>query len=635
MAEVLSNNYTEPIVGIWNRLEPRPTKHSFSRVLSAETYDALWMLNRQWQFGEFKGEDTGSAVFSQMKLRNTKISRYASGNSNFDSVNIEVLNDDIPLEAKVEAEQLDFDLKTHLQISVYWKRLLQSTFGSNATLYTDLLNAFQANYTLAVPVFANDEEEANHEIHKRAAVLRTTARGKWLLDGEQLYEDLKIQVQNGQAVDQLLVSSALVLSLLESNNLDQIASSLIQWFEELWVQPLTDSSWAGNRLEYQFANTVPRELPILPQHTLLANEYYHGKLDWYAYDVDTTVTPLNNAALLPDETPQSEVFTRTMFPTHARFQGMPVPRWWQFEEGSIDFGKIYGNTNDISHILLAQFGLVYSNDWQIVPFKIPVGSLSEVEKLMITDVFGQKTIVLSANQPVVTSEGTVDSDWDYWAMFNLSHTDASNNIVPDGRLLFPPTVHKIMESKPVEEVLFARDEVSNVVWAIERTIAGPMGTGVDWDALSRDRKQFIIDKIGTGFSLVQPPEAANFSYEYVTENIPENWIPFVARNRVAENTMVLQRGIMQRNFLGVSSAIENIRPAGKMLRENTNGNVYFLYNEEVPKAGILVSRSYQRARWHNGKVVNWMGRRKTAALGQLHNQLEFDKTTNFNTLDIE
>ena len=51
-----------PIVRGWRRLEGRPRTVDFERALRAEVRDALWFLTRQWQFGEFRGEDAGSPV---------------------------------------------------------------------------------------------------------------------------------------------------------------------------------------------------------------------------------------------------------------------------------------------------------------------------------------------------------------------------------------------------------------------------------------------------------------------------------------------------------------------------------------------------------------------------------------------
>ena len=45
----------------FNRLETRPRTTDFTRSLRAEVRDPLWMLTRQWQFGEFNGEDAALA----------------------------------------------------------------------------------------------------------------------------------------------------------------------------------------------------------------------------------------------------------------------------------------------------------------------------------------------------------------------------------------------------------------------------------------------------------------------------------------------------------------------------------------------------------------------------------------------
>ena len=59
----------------WNRVEPRIRKEQFDRVLRCEIHDPLWMLTRQWQFGEFKGEDTGSAIFARTLLKTSRLTR--------------------------------------------------------------------------------------------------------------------------------------------------------------------------------------------------------------------------------------------------------------------------------------------------------------------------------------------------------------------------------------------------------------------------------------------------------------------------------------------------------------------------------------------------------------------------------
>ena len=57
---------------IWSRLEPRARQVEFDGVLPARIHDPLWLLARQWQMGEFKGEDTGSAVLATLARRSPR-----------------------------------------------------------------------------------------------------------------------------------------------------------------------------------------------------------------------------------------------------------------------------------------------------------------------------------------------------------------------------------------------------------------------------------------------------------------------------------------------------------------------------------------------------------------------------------
>jgi len=61
----------EPTVLRWNRLEGRPRSPDFQRAMRAEVRDAMWMLCRQWQLGEFEGEDCGSPVKARLHMRQT------------------------------------------------------------------------------------------------------------------------------------------------------------------------------------------------------------------------------------------------------------------------------------------------------------------------------------------------------------------------------------------------------------------------------------------------------------------------------------------------------------------------------------------------------------------------------------
>lgn len=46
----------------WNRIEPHPRSEDLEESLKAKVRDPLWMLSRQWQLGEFQGENAGKAA---------------------------------------------------------------------------------------------------------------------------------------------------------------------------------------------------------------------------------------------------------------------------------------------------------------------------------------------------------------------------------------------------------------------------------------------------------------------------------------------------------------------------------------------------------------------------------------------
>ena len=57
-----------PSITTWTRLEPLPREGSMTRSLQAQVRDPLWFLTRQWQVGEFLGDDAGSPVQATLGL---------------------------------------------------------------------------------------------------------------------------------------------------------------------------------------------------------------------------------------------------------------------------------------------------------------------------------------------------------------------------------------------------------------------------------------------------------------------------------------------------------------------------------------------------------------------------------------
>jgi hypothetical protein len=305
---------------------------------------------------------------------------------------------------------------------------------------------------------------------------------------------------------------------------------------------------------------------------------------------------------------------------------MPHTRWWRFEDGQTNFGDINPDTTDLNKLLFIEFGLIYANDWFLVPVTLQAGSIAKVEGLSVTNVFGEKTWIEAAGKGL-------DDAWKRWNMYALN-TKGNQREPADNSLLVLPTVEKILEGKPQEEVLFIRDEIANMVWAIEKKIPLPTGIGKHGGEAAFELHKFyqkILDKeIGDG--IVVPDEIefkANIRYQ-IMNSVPENWIPFIPVHVEGSSREIqLQRASMPRILENDAPGnAQKIKPRTQLVREGLDTNpveAYFIHEEEIPRAGIRAYQTYQRTRWYNGKVVNWFGARKQTGRGEGHSGLAFDQ----------
>ena len=96
----------------YNRLENRTRKGDFDQALRAEVRDALWMLTRQWQFGEFQAEDVGSSILARIHASKSPVQKFSPANS----TRTKVLDDETPLEVMVEQETPPMDLILRIEV---------------------------------------------------------------------------------------------------------------------------------------------------------------------------------------------------------------------------------------------------------------------------------------------------------------------------------------------------------------------------------------------------------------------------------------------------------------------------------------------------------------------------------------
>jgi hypothetical protein len=68
-----------------------------------------------------------------------------------------------------------------------------------------------------------------------------------------------------------------------------------------------------------------------------------------------------------------------------------------------------------------------------------------------------------------------------------------------------------------------------------------------------------------------------------------------------------------------------VRPRTSLLREGLDQKLpYRIHEEEVPRSGHMLFQAFQRSRWTNGCVFNWVGATKQIGRGEGHSGLAFD-----------
>jgi hypothetical protein len=68
---------------------------------------------------------------------------------------------------------------------------------------------------------------------------------------------------------------------------------------------------------------------------------------------------------------------------------------------------------------------------------------------------------------------------------------------------------------------------------------------------------------------------------------------------------------------------EKVAAKGRILTPD-GGRALELYEEEVPREGVRVTRNYQYTRWFDGSTHLWIGRRKQIGRGEGSSGLRFD-----------
>ncbi len=569
--------------------------------LQARIHDPLWMLARQWQMGEFKGEDAGSPVSARVRVESARLSRYFAGaiagkeqptGDPYDSAKT-------PLETLVEREaawpspSLGRQLRLAAEAGIHFFRLL------DALKLSQYKKPYLDHYGLKMP-----NNLAPIDLDGDTLRFLTLMVGR-VPDGLQLYQSFRNTLRKNPP--QLPALPA--VKATDRDKMIQTARNWLSWCESIFNTPPNSnaSTWNPERMEYAFAVSAATGSG---EKVLAATEYQEGHLDWFSFNIQSGVSL---GASLKDAAVQRS--THTLIPTPVSYKGMPERSFWKFEDAKINIGALETENTDLSRLVLIDFALSFGNDWLDFPVELEVGALYKIDSLVVMDSFGQKILIRPYHE--------IDRPASPWRLFHIG-TDrykATAGQPPAEQYLFlPPSLAASLHGKPVEEVLFLRDEMANMAWAVERTIENPLGR-----PLSRHEK-YLSQRQQEKESEAIPARATNGQLTYkLTTRVPDHWIPLVPIQEMMVDsqglekpTIRLQRAKLLRDAGGQPTAIE---PQGSLLNV---GQKLKIFEEEVPRAGALVTRAFQYARWADGSTHLWIGRKKQPGKGEGWSGLRFD-----------
>ena len=136
-----------PSLTYWNRVEPRPRARSLTRALSAQVRDALWFLTRQWQFGEFLGEDAASPAYVQFSSSCARIESWQIPGGPSQPIGSPPPE---PLETLVEREPFTPDLAIAVELGQRFEAFLAEAGLAGAVL-TAVIDDFRGAYRVPAP----------------------------------------------------------------------------------------------------------------------------------------------------------------------------------------------------------------------------------------------------------------------------------------------------------------------------------------------------------------------------------------------------------------------------------------------------------------------------------------------------
>lgn len=612
----------------WTRLET-DTHDPEMRTVGARIFDPLWMLARQWQVAEFQAEDAGSPVVARARGTNALLQRCHLGALPPNTMTRAPAYDPLalPLEMMVERRRMrpadpgdTRMIRFAIEAGLYFLEMLKKQ-----PLAKDYRARFVARFVLQPvpppPPNAVDARDAATERYLSTMIGRA-------VDGRRLESEIK-----ARGAEALSKEAALEIASGDRSEVKETLDRWLAWYSTVFAEP-TDAAadaWIPSRLEYGVSVSARLSADPFDERTLTAVEYDGGVIDWSSFDVNLEV----NTGTTPEK---FSPIVETTIPAPVTFRGAPAARFWEFEDARIEYGLLQVGPTDLAQLLMIEYASSYGNDWFIVPLSTPVGSLTAIQSLVVTDTFGVKSLLRPIGDRALPK-----ANWSMW-QHAFTRTPGGDALpgVNTNMFFLPPSLARTVEGRAVEEVLFMRDEMANMAWAIERRIESGLEQPVP-----RPESASVAASMGgpgpnpgggpggaPGVPGTPPgggtgpapgtssaPSADAPPRYLLSTTVPAHWIPLLPVQVTTAPGKIESR--LRRGAVLQPDGSQRVhRAQGEMLNSARD---LLLYDEELPREGLRLERRRQMTRWVDGSTWLWTAYRKYIGRGEGSSGLTFDR----------
>ena len=363
-----------------------------------------------------------------------------------------------------------------------------------------------------------------------------------------------------------------------------------------------DSIPAWNSEEMLYQQNSENAFVAAGQH-LIVQRHRGGRMDWHSVD----------AALLAGDA-EATIEACEAIPTQLQYPGAPANRWWQIEDAEVDIGGYAPDSAHTPTAMLTDLVFSHSDDWFLFPVSSRkghrAGHVVAIATMKVQDAFGR---IYSSEEKNAGNERLwqgLQPPQD-WTLFKVDGLGNGNPGLAAEDLILWHVAELPLEGGAFERVQFGLDEESNLLWAVERTVAGREVESLKIDVPDEKARP----KFNAGKPSGDTRDGKAKEYAYVpAQGIVPYWHPY----EVAE--VDGKRRLLRRRLVDLSRQKPFPMPAPQAEVLQTKS----ILPLAIPSNGIEVERRWQLARDMNGAPVLWIQRQRRSLMSPPGRRLRFD-----------